>query len=133
MFLSPSSPPTLTAPVRAYALMWAEVAMNDRISRLGASLVSPGERILTVCNTGALATPGGGTALGAIKCAHELHREKGGVKVWVCETRPLLQGGRLTTYELEVCIDWYEEREREKQEKKEIREKCIPNNSIPYP
>merc|ERR1711907_465417 len=53
---------------------------------------------MTICNTGALATPGCGTALGVIRRAHALGRN---IHVYVCETRPLLQGGRLTTYELQ--------------------------------
>ena len=63
----------------------------------GASLIQPGERILTHCNTGGLATVGSGTALGVIRQAHEWGRE---IHVHVDETRPLLQGARLTTWEL---------------------------------
>jgi methylthioribose-1-phosphate isomerase len=57
-----------------------------------------GDNILTHCNTGALATPGMGTALGVIR---EAHRRGLKIHVYVDETRPLLQGGRLTTYELQ--------------------------------
>ena len=61
------------------------------------ALVTPGSRLLTHCNTGGLATAGVGTALGVIALAHQ----QGNVaNVWVDETRPLLQGGRLTAWEL---------------------------------
>jgi methylthioribose-1-phosphate isomerase len=63
-----------------------------------ATLLQPGTRALTHCNTGALATAGCGTALGAIR----LGWERGLVEhVWVTETRPLDQGARLTAWELE--------------------------------
>ncbi|GMM86591.1 S-methyl-5-thioribose-1-phosphate isomerase [Pseudoalteromonas sp. MTN2-4] len=75
-----------------------DVALCDAMAKLGAELVKPGEQILTHCNTGALATAGVGTALGVIYHAHQQH---GDIHVWVDETRPLLQGGRLTTFELE--------------------------------
>ena len=59
---------------------------------------APGDRVLTHCNTGALATAGYGTALGVIRAAHE----SGCLShVWVDETRPLLQGARLTAWELQ--------------------------------
>lgn len=61
------------------------------------AVIQPGARILTHCNTGSLATAGIGTALGAITEAHRLGK---GISVWVDETRPLLQGGRLTAWEL---------------------------------
>jgi methylthioribose-1-phosphate isomerase len=60
----------------------------------GAALIAPGSRVLTHCNTGALATGGAGTALGVILASSPAH-------VWVDETRPLLQGARLTTWELQ--------------------------------
>lgn len=81
----------------AYDILDAEVAMNDAMAAHGAALVQPGENILTHCNTGSLATPGVGTALGVIRAAH---RKGLGIHVYVDETRPLLQGGRLTAYEL---------------------------------
>lgn len=62
-----------------------------------AKLINDGERVLTHCNTGGLATAGIGTALGAIQCAWE---DKKQIHVYVDETRPLLQGGRLTVWEL---------------------------------
>ncbi len=68
-----------------------------RIGKYGASLIKKGSSILTHCNAGALATAGYGTALGVIKRAHEEGKR---VKVFVDETRPRLQGARLTTWEL---------------------------------
>jgi methylthioribose-1-phosphate isomerase len=68
------------------------------IGSAGASLLRGSDRVLTHCNTGALATAGYGTALGVIKTAWEANRVE---LVWVDETRPLLQGARLTAYELE--------------------------------
>ncbi len=62
-------------------------------------LIPHGANILTHCNAGALATAGYGTALGVIRAAHEAGRE---VHVWVDETRPLLQGARLTAWELKT-------------------------------
>lgn len=67
------------------------------IGDAGAVLVPPGSTILTHCNAGALATGGSGTALGVIFTAH---RQKKVSHVYVCETRPALQGARLTTWEL---------------------------------
>ena len=74
-----------------------DVAMNQAIGRNGSALVHPSSRILTVCNTGSLATAGHGTALGVIRTAHE----EGKVEmVYSCETRPRQQGIRLTAWEL---------------------------------
>jgi methylthioribose-1-phosphate isomerase len=67
------------------------------IAQAGATLLPEGARILTHCNTGALATGGVGTALGVIRAAHAAGRVQ---QVWVDETRPLLQGARLTAWEL---------------------------------
>ena len=79
-------------------VIWAEDrAMNQRISIHGLTLIPQGARILTHCNAGALATAGYGTALGIIRAAHEAGRK---IAVWVDETRPLLQGARLTAWEL---------------------------------
>lgn len=80
-----------------HQLLWKEVHMNDAMAKFGASLIQDGENILTHCNTGSLATPGKGTALGVIKEAHAQGKK---IHVYVDETRPLLQGGRLTAYEL---------------------------------
>lgn len=70
----------------------------SEIARLGAELLRGRRRILTHCNTGALATPGAGSALGVIA---ELAASGADVRVLACETRPLLQGARLTAWELE--------------------------------
>lgn len=74
-----------------------DVALAQAMAKNGASLLNAGENILTHCNTGGLATVGVGTALGAVieACA-----QGKGLHVYVDETRPLLQGGRLTTWEL---------------------------------
>jgi methylthioribose-1-phosphate isomerase len=74
-----------------------ETAATVKLSRLGAELVKDGFTVLTHCNAGALATAGYGTALGVIKAAKEQGKE---VSVFATETRPLLQGARLTTWEL---------------------------------
>jgi methylthioribose-1-phosphate isomerase len=79
-------------------LVKKEIEMNDSMAKFGASLIKHGEGILTHCNTGSLATPGKGTALGVIKEAHLQNKH---IHVYVDETRPLLQGARLTAYELQ--------------------------------
>ncbi|MBI4186938.1 MAG: S-methyl-5-thioribose-1-phosphate isomerase [Chloroflexi bacterium] len=71
---------------------------DRRLSQLGAGLIKDGSVILTHCNTGALATTGCGTALGVIGAAAEGGKA---VKVLATETRPLLQGARLTCWELQ--------------------------------
>ncbi|PLR24216.1 S-methyl-5-thioribose-1-phosphate isomerase [Pantoea endophytica] len=81
----------------ALRLVAEDKQLCDHIARAGSTLVKPGSQLLTHCNTGGLATAGVGTALGVIAYAHQ----QGLVKnVWVDETRPLLQGGRLTAWEL---------------------------------
>ena len=75
-----------------------DVERNRRIGANGAPLIPHGARVLTHCNTGSLACVGYGTALGVIRAAHEQAREP---SVWVDETRPVLQGARLTAWELE--------------------------------
>jgi methylthioribose-1-phosphate isomerase len=74
-----------------------DVAANRKLGRYGADLVRDGDTILTQCNAGALATVGYGTALGVIRAAVEQGKL---VKVIVPETRPALQGARLTAFEL---------------------------------
>jgi methylthioribose-1-phosphate isomerase len=97
------SAPAGAAAVAAALLAWAhrlaaeDVAINRRIGEHGAALFGPGSRVLTHCNAGALATAGYGTALGVIQSAWR--RQRVGL-VWVDETRPLLQGARLTAWEL---------------------------------
>ncbi|MBE3553179.1 MAG: S-methyl-5-thioribose-1-phosphate isomerase [Kyrpidia tusciae] len=81
----------------AEALMREDEQVNRRIGRWGAELIPQRARILTHCNTGALATAAYGTALGVIRAAREEGKE---VEVWVDETRPFFQGARLTAYEL---------------------------------
>ena len=77
-------------------------AANRRLSEFGAELIQDGFTILTHCNAGSLATAGYGTALGVIKMAREQGKN---VDVYADETRPLLQGARLTTWELiQDCI-----------------------------
>ncbi len=68
-----------------------------RMADFGARLIKNGSNILTICNAGALATVDYGTALGIIYRARELKKR---LHVYVCETRPLLQGARLTSWEL---------------------------------
>jgi methylthioribose-1-phosphate isomerase len=81
----------------ALAIFAEDLASCRAIGDHGAVLVPPGARILTHCNAGALATAGYGTALGVIRSAHR----EGKVKmVWVDETRPVLQGARLTAWEM---------------------------------
>ena len=81
----------------AKAIHEEDVAMNRRMGEFGAKLVPDGAHILTHCNAGALATGGHGTALGVIRSAFS---QKKSIHVWVDETRPLLQGARLTAWEL---------------------------------
>ncbi|MBV8873271.1 MAG: S-methyl-5-thioribose-1-phosphate isomerase [Metakosakonia sp.] len=81
----------------ALRLIAEDKALCDSIAQAGSRLVKPGSRLLTHCNTGGLATAGVGTALGVIALAHQQGKV---ANVWVDETRPLLQGGRLTAWEL---------------------------------
>ncbi|OSM99745.1 MULTISPECIES: S-methyl-5-thioribose-1-phosphate isomerase [Lonsdalea] len=81
----------------ALRLIEEDRALCDRIADYGAARVTPGSRILTHCNTGGLATAGVGTAIGVLLRAHQQGKIE---NVWVDETRPLLQGGRLTAWEL---------------------------------
>jgi len=82
----------------AAAIFEEDVALCAAMSEHGAALVAHGDSILTHCNTGSLATAGVGTALGVITTAHNQGKN---ISVWVDETRPLLQGSRLTAWELE--------------------------------
>lgn len=74
-----------------------DVELCRRIGENGATLLFDGARVLTHCNAGALATAGYGTALGVLRAAREQGMR---LKVYADETRPLLQGARLTAYEL---------------------------------
>ena len=75
-----------------------DVAVNQAIGAHGTAVVPDGARVLTHCNTGSLACVGWGTALGVIRSAHAAGRRP---SVWVDETRPVLQGARLTAWELQ--------------------------------
>ncbi len=75
-----------------------DVEINKQISTYGAELIEDGDHIVHHCNTGALATVDYGTALGVIRMAHEQGKR---IHVFVDETRPRLQGARLTAWELE--------------------------------
>jgi methylthioribose-1-phosphate isomerase len=83
--------------VEAQRIATDDVELNLRMGAHGAALMPDGVRALTHCNTGALACVGWGTALGVVRAAHDagLHPS-----VWVDETRPVLQGARLTAWEL---------------------------------
>ena len=91
-------PQAIPALIReAEAIHREDIAMNRKMGKHGASLVPKGARILTHCNAGAIATGGYGTALGVVRAAHAA----GHVAMVYCdETRPLLQGARLTAWEL---------------------------------
>jgi methylthioribose-1-phosphate isomerase len=75
-----------------------DVARNRALGAAGASLLGDGARVLTHCNAGALACVGYGTALGVVRAAAEAGKRP---RVWVDETRPVLQGARLTAWELD--------------------------------
>ncbi len=81
----------------ARAIEEEDYQANKRMGEIGQSLIPHGARVLTHCNTGALATAGWGTALGVIRSAHYAGKN---IFVWVDETRPYLQGSRLTAWEL---------------------------------
>ncbi|MDQ6671931.1 MAG: S-methyl-5-thioribose-1-phosphate isomerase [Chloroflexota bacterium] len=82
----------------AHEMADEDIATNRRMGAFGLDLVPSGANILTHCNTGALATVDYGTALGVVRAAHEAGRR---VHVYVDETRPFLQGSRLTAWELQ--------------------------------
>jgi methylthioribose-1-phosphate isomerase len=81
----------------AHTIAQQDEAACREMGRLGASLIPSGASILTHCNAGALATVSYGTALGVVRAAWERH---GNINVFVDETRPFLQGARLTAWEL---------------------------------
>ena len=81
----------------AQAILDEDLAGNKALGAHGAALVPERARILTHCNAGALATAGYGTALGVIRAAHEHGRV---ALVWVDESRPVMQGSRLTAWEM---------------------------------
>ena len=81
----------------AQAVLAEDIAMNRAIGRHGSAVVGDGQTILTHCNAGALATGGYGTALGVVRAAWEQGKK---IRVVADETRPVLQGARLTAWEL---------------------------------
>ncbi len=91
--------PHLQKALVAEAIRIAEedIAINRRLGANGSDLIPDGARILTHCNAGALATAGYGTALGVIRAAN---KEGKHIHIYVDETRPVLQGARLTAWEL---------------------------------
>src|SRR5689334_5609802 len=94
------SPPRLYRRMRdeAIAICQEDVAANQMLGRNGAVLLNSPASVLTHCNAGALATAGYGTALGVIRAAREAGKQ---VRVFADETRPFLQGSRLTVWELQ--------------------------------
>jgi len=81
----------------AQAINLEDILLCERMANYGVKLIKKGDRILTHCNAGFLATSGEGTALAVIYKAHELYKDIG---VYADETRPLLQGARLSAWEL---------------------------------
>lgn len=74
-----------------------DVRINEAIGEFGQELLNSNANVMTICNAGALATCGYGTALGIIRSAARRNKI---ARVWACETRPVLQGSRLTVFEL---------------------------------
>ena len=93
------NPKTAAAALKAEAdaICEEDIAMCRAIGAHGQKLINRGDTILTHCNAGALATADYGTALGVIRAAYDAGKN---IKVYADETRPLLQGARLTAYEL---------------------------------
>ncbi len=94
---------------RAEVLLTEDQGICRKLGSVGATLLRDGDRVLTHCNAGALATGGYGTALGVVRAACEAGKQ---ISVLADETRPLFQGARLTAWELqrdgipvEVCTD----------------------------
>ncbi len=81
----------------ADAIAAEDLAANQAIGRRGAEQIRAGERIMTYCHTGGLATAGFGTAFGILRAAHDAGKS---ISVLACETRPVMQGSRLTAWEL---------------------------------
>ncbi len=82
---------------RAIEICAQDISINKAMGKNGAQFIKDGDCILTHCNAGALATAGYGTALGVIRAAHEQGKH---IEVMADETRPFLQGARLTAWEL---------------------------------
>jgi methylthioribose-1-phosphate isomerase len=83
--------------IEAQAILAEDIAMNRAIGRHGNAVIGKEQTILTHCNAGALATGGYGTALGVVRAAWEAGKK---IQVLADETRPVLQGSRLTAWEL---------------------------------
>ncbi len=81
----------------ALAILEEDIATNKLIGKNGSRFIADGDVVMTHCNAGALATGGYGTALGVIRAAVEEGKK---IEVFVCETRPYLQGARLSAWEL---------------------------------
>jgi methylthioribose-1-phosphate isomerase len=81
----------------AHAIVAEDIAINRRLGGFGATLLADGARVMTHCNAGALATAGHGTALGIVRSARDAGKR---ITVIACETRPYLQGARLTAWEM---------------------------------
>jgi methylthioribose-1-phosphate isomerase len=82
----------------ALAIEREDVATNRKIGQFGKGVIKDGDTVLTHCNAGELATAGYGTAIGVIRAAHEAGKK---IRVFADETRPFLQGARLTCWELD--------------------------------
>ena len=89
--------PALRLLKEAEAIHREDISMNRAMGRYGAELLNDGDGVLTHCNAGALATGGYGTALGIFRAAREAGKR---IHVYADETRPLLQGARLTAFEM---------------------------------
>ncbi len=83
---------------RALEIQEDDIRTNEAIGQIGEKVINPGETVLTHCNAGSLATAGYGTALGVIKSAHSSGKN---ISVVAGETRPFLQGARLTVWEMQ--------------------------------
>jgi len=83
--------------VESQAICAEDIMINKRLGAYGQTLIDDGDHILTHCNAGALATAGYGTALGVVRAAAEAGKK---IHVYVDETRPVLQGARLTAWEM---------------------------------
>ncbi len=81
----------------AQDLLEDDIRVNEAMGEKGQELLGGSVRVMTICNAGALATCGYGTALGVIRSAARRNKIE---QVWACETRPVLQGARLTVWEL---------------------------------
>lgn len=89
--------PSKAAIDEAHKIFEEDLEMNKKLEKVGAELIQSGDTILTHCNAGSLATSGYGTAQGVIK---EAYRQGKDISVYADETRPLLQGARLTAFEM---------------------------------